>query len=91
MTDGRIPKRSVRARTRDIRGTLHLAYGGEVFELGGVGSDMWKLIDGKRTVDEIAATIADGHDVEPEAAAHDAREFLDELAAAQLIEWRDTG
>jgi hypothetical protein len=91
MMDARIPKRSMRARAREIRGTLHLAYGGEVFELGGVGSDIWKLIDGKRNVDEIATAIADEHNVKPEAAAEDARNFLDELAATQLVEWEADG
>jgi hypothetical protein len=53
--------------------------------LNEVGTRMWELSDGSRTVGEIASVIAGESDVSVEQAEVDAIEFLDELIALELV------
>jgi hypothetical protein len=52
--------------------------------LNAVGSRVWELIDGRRSVDEIAALVAGEFQVAPEAAARDVRAFVETLLAKGL-------
>jgi len=53
--------------------------------LNPVGSRVWELIDGARTLDEIAAMISREFDVTPEVAAGDVRAFVEALLAKGLV------
>lgn len=53
--------------------------------LNPVGSRVWELIDGRRTVEEIAGLIVEEFDVTPEAAAQDVRGFVKELLDRGLV------
>ena len=46
---------------------------------------MWELVDGQRTVAEIATVITDEYEVEPAVAEKDVLAFLDELLQKDLI------
>jgi hypothetical protein len=50
-----------------------------------VGSRIWDLIDGNRTVDEIASTIAGEYDVDPDEALADTGDFIAQLHEADCI------
>ncbi len=54
--------------------------------LNPVGSRIWEMADGQRTVDEIAGLLAGEYDVSAEAAHDSVARFVDELLAKGLLE-----
>ena len=52
--------------------------------LNAVGSRVWELIDGRRSVDEIAQMIANEFAVASDVAAYDVRAFVEQLLAKGL-------
>jgi len=54
-------------------------------ELNDTGSFIWNNIDGRRSVQEIAALLAEGYEVTPEVALADTESLLEELASRKLI------
>lgn len=58
---------------------------GEVKVLNEVGARIWSLVDGSRTVGQIAAAIGAEYDVEPGQAETDVLEFLTELERKGII------
>jgi len=53
--------------------------------LNPVGSRIWELIDGQRSVEEIVGVIVKEFDVEPPRAEEDVRGFLEELLDKGLV------
>ena len=53
--------------------------------LNPVGTRIWELIDGQRSVEEIARQIAREFTVEPDRALADARAFIQELLSKDLV------
>ena len=53
--------------------------------LNPVGSRVWELIDGRRSVDEIVGAIVKEFDVEPGQAAEDVGRFVQELLDKGLV------
>ncbi len=53
--------------------------------LNPVGSRVWELIDGQRSVEEIVGVIVQEFDVGQEAAARDVGDFVRELLAKSLV------
>ena len=58
---------------------------GDFFELDDVGSRIWEGLDGRRTVADQAAVVADAYDVSLERARSDVIAFLADLDAKGLI------
>jgi len=56
-----------------------------IYTLNEVGTLIWGLIDGKKSVSEIAEAICKTYEVKPEDAAKDTLEFLNTLKEAGLI------
>jgi hypothetical protein len=56
-----------------------------VYTLSPVAAKIWSLLDGERTVEEIAHALCNEFDVEPAAAAADAAALLEDLASASLV------
>lgn len=56
-----------------------------VHKLNATGTFVWKHIDGRHTVEEIAELLAAEYDVSPQAALADTRELLQQLAAKKLV------
>lgn len=52
------------------------------------GSRIWELADGTRTVDEIAAMLAQEYEVTPEIAQASVERFMKELAEKGLLTFR---
>lgn len=63
---------------------LHLD-SGEYHGINATGSAIWKLIDGKRTVDEIAAALRAAVDDPPEGLLEEVRRFVSDLRARRLL------
>ena len=53
--------------------------------LNPVGSRVWELIDGQRSVEEIITAIVQEFDVTPQAAAEDVKRFVRELLDKSLV------
>jgi hypothetical protein len=54
-----------------------------------VGSRIWELTNGQRTVGQIIDLLIDEFDVEPERAQRTAQEFLAMLDEKNMIAWAD--
>jgi coenzyme PQQ synthesis protein D (PqqD) len=53
--------------------------------LNPVGSLVWELIDGRRTVDEIVAVVVREFDVDPSTATEDVEAFVGDLLDKGLV------
>jgi hypothetical protein len=78
---GRVPD----ARIRRVGKTQLLARGDTIVELNETGTLIWKLADGKRSVQEISVLMQQEYDVAPDEARADAVEFITELLDARLM------
>lgn len=58
----------------------------QVTVLNGTASDIWRLVDGTRTVAEITDLLASSYGVERSAIADDVRKTIGELTRAGLID-----
>jgi len=54
-----------------------------------VGSRIWELVDGRRTLREIARVVADEYDRPGPEVLQDVTMFLDELAERRVIEFKE--
>ncbi len=61
---------------------------GELLELNPVAAEIWRLIDGKRTVGAIASEICGAFDVGERRANRDVVKFLKKLASLEYLEER---
>ena len=59
--------------------------GGELFSLSGTAREIWRLIDGKRALDEIADTVARDYSVEEKQLQRDIERFVAQLRDAALV------
>jgi hypothetical protein len=62
---------------------------GLLYPLNSVGTRIWQLSDGQRTVDEIVRIITDEFDANEETVREDTIDFLTELAQAKLLSLED--
>jgi GeoRSP system PqqD family protein len=69
-------------------GTSVLYLGGTVLSLNILGTEIWKLCDG-RTVDEIVASLLQSFEVEPDVLEKDVRSFLQELKEKGFIHYEE--
>lgn len=63
---------------------------GKVRVLNEIGSAIWQLIDGQRSVAQIQAAMLETFAVEPDELRQDLEAFLAELLQRKLIVWRAT-
>ncbi|HEY3309010.1 MAG TPA: GeoRSP system PqqD family peptide chaperone [Desulfuromonadaceae bacterium] len=67
-------------------GTSLLFHNGQMVSLNILGTEIWKLCDG-RTASEIIATLFDSFEVEENELTADVAAFLDELAEKGFIDY----
>ena len=81
------PQREPSAAWRVIDGeaVMVLPGTGKVHTLNEVGTRFWELVDGQRTLEEIAAALADEFDAPAERIGADCRTFVEELTARGLL------
>ena len=56
-----------------------------IYTLDSVGADIWKLIDGERTLAEILDALLGEYDVEASVLSQDLDEFIEQLASVGAI------
>ncbi len=69
-------------------GTSVLYSGGQMLSLNLLGTEIWKLCDG-RTMDEIVSSLVESFEVEPEVLKNDAAAFVDELKEKKFIRYEE--
>ena len=81
------PKKHPRTASRLVDGEAVIVLPGEgtVKVLNDVGSRVWELADGTRTVDDMVETIYDEYDVDRDQAQEDVIEFVTTMVAANLL------
>jgi hypothetical protein len=62
-----------------------LADNQSIYTLDSVGADIWKLIDGERTLADIREALLDEYDVEADALSQDLDEFIAQLVSVGAI------
>jgi Coenzyme PQQ synthesis protein D (PqqD) len=80
-----VPHAQVAARIIDDQAVVVLADSGEVNVFNAVGTRIWELVDGTRTVQQIADAIHSEYEVTPEEAQRDVEEFIGKLIEANAI------
>lgn len=58
-----------------------------IFSLNEVGSRIWELADGERTVDDIASVLTEEYEIDPQTARADLDGFLGQLDDAGCLSW----
>lgn len=81
-----VPHPQVATRVVDGSAIIVLADSGEVTVLNPVGTRIWELVDGTRSVREIADAIQAEFEVSQEDAQRDVQEFLQTLVDAKAVE-----
>jgi hypothetical protein len=81
------PQRSRDVAFRDMDGEMVLVSAGNAcaYSLNGVGSHVWRQIDGQRGIEEIAADVARSFGVPLGQALADVRAFLDDITREGLL------
>lgn len=78
--------RSIASETIVVPVRAHVVDLESIYSMDEVGSLIWRLIDGRTTIDEIVAAVCASYDVGSIEAAEDVREFFDALQAAGLVQ-----
>ena len=84
-----LPHSQVAARIVDGSAVIVLADAGEVQVLNSVGTRIWELMDGKKSIGEIATAIEAEYDVTSRQALQDLEELVQQLVNAQAIVLQD--
>ena len=69
-------------------GTSVLYSGGQMLSLNLLGTEIWKLCDG-RTMDEIVSSLVESFEVDPEVLKKDAAAFVNELKEKKFIRYEE--
>jgi hypothetical protein len=88
QVDGRArPTREPSAAWRvvDSEAVMVLPSTGKVHTLNAVGTRFWEMVDGQRTIDEIASLMAEEFDAPTDEIERDCRAFAAELSERGLL------
>jgi hypothetical protein len=80
-----VPHPQVAARTVDESAVIVLADSGEVTVLNAVGTRVWELVDGSRSVGEIIQIVESEYEAAAEQVHADVVGFIESLAEAGAI------
>jgi Coenzyme PQQ synthesis protein D (PqqD) len=80
-----VPTTNLDARVRNFQGKLFVAGPTQVLELTETASFVWKQIDGRRSVRELAAALSSEYDVDVDTATDDVAELVDELVDVGVV------
>jgi hypothetical protein len=84
------PHPQVGVRVVDGEAVVILADSGNVNVFNPVGTRIWELADGSRSVRQIADAIAAEYEVTPEVALQDVTEFVQKLVETLALTLQDT-
>jgi Coenzyme PQQ synthesis protein D (PqqD) len=81
-----IARKRLDARTRNLDGITYVAGPEQALQLSEVGGLIWRLVNGRRSVREIAESVSEQYSVDLEQASEDTIELLAQFADHQIIE-----
>jgi hypothetical protein len=86
-TPDHIPKKgsNILARVTAGEAVLALPTQGQIKVLNAVGTRVWELIDGQRTIDELARLVCLEYAVESRRALDDTLAFISDLAGMRIV------
>lgn len=84
-----IPHNQTAARIVDGTAIIVLADSGQVNVLNAVGTRIWELVDGKHSIQEIAATLQSEYQVSAQQALADLDEFIQDMLSNKMITLHD--
>jgi hypothetical protein len=84
--DGRVPRRRLNARVRNFRDRTMVAGSNEPLELSESATFLWRLIDGRRSVGDLADALCAEYDVDRDTAVTDVAELIDTLHSAGVVD-----
>ncbi|WP_030152796.1 PqqD family protein [Streptomyces sp. NRRL S-244] len=82
---GSVASLPLNVKIRNHRGTTVVGGYEHFFELTASAAHIWRQIDGKRTVSDIAALIAQEYDIDQESVVQDIVELFTELARHDVV------
>ena len=86
VTAGSVPDRELQTRVRKVAGQLTVALpDGTSVQLSDTAALVWRAIDGRRTVHDVAALLAAEYDVEADEVVGDVVELVTGLADIGLL------
>ena len=82
-----VPRRATGSLEAEVDGDLVLLSPQDLgyFGADGVGPEIWALVDGVRSVEEIVRTLEKAYEAEPGVIENETRTFLASLEAAGLV------
>ncbi|ANP49531.1 hypothetical protein J2Z21_006018 [Streptomyces griseochromogenes] len=81
LSGDQVPSCRPDVRVRNVRGTFLVAVANNAFELSESAGFIWKHIDGRRSIADIARLLAGEYGIDEEAALLDTKEMFEFLAA----------
>ena len=61
----------------------------QLLVLNDFGAGVWLLIDGRRSIDDLTATLLDCVDADPKTVERDVVSFVERLVERKVLRWRD--
>lgn len=80
-----VPRRKLDARVRNYRNVTLVAGPTQALELSETAAFIWRSLDDRRSVAEVAALLRAEYDVDEATALADVSELLADLAAAGIV------
>jgi Coenzyme PQQ synthesis protein D (PqqD) len=85
-TEDRIPRRSLTARVRNVRGRITVAGADQPLELSDTATFLWRSIDGRRSVRDLADALCAEYDIDRDTAMADVVELVEVLNGAGVVD-----
>ncbi|MBU0762878.1 MAG: PqqD family protein [Candidatus Altiarchaeota archaeon] len=85
-----IPKKTDEIEVRDLEEEIYVLSlkKGRIYRLNEMGSRIWALIDGKKTVDEIINSIFKTYDASKSAIKKDVLDFIKKGVDSEILEFK---
>lgn len=80
-----VPKINRFIKFRSIQGTFYVMKNRQAYKITGIGEDIWNLIDGNNTFDDIVKEISGKYSQPTDVISNDINSFLNELEKRELI------
>jgi hypothetical protein len=82
-----VPRRVLGTRIRLVRGDYWIGREDEALQLTGPAATIFASLDGRHSVGSVIQILVTEYDVDPEEAAMDVWEFLDDLTRRGIVAW----
>ncbi|MBV1849566.1 PqqD family protein [Catellatospora tritici] len=85
VTTETVPRPRLDLRVRNVRGTVTVSLANMTYELSETAVWIWKQIDGRNTIADIAAMLAAEFEIDVETATEDTIEVVRDFGESDLV------